>query len=167
MLIALLCPVDCFTLLGQASSPPDVLGTLVKLASFGATGVCMLAVFWVGLLIQKIPADASPDQHKTVRTYMLMTCAIAGIAFVSGLANAWFNRATVVQYLNEKNDAQNRLAETQDRVSEAKESLKLLNLEIQQVQQSSNPMTTPESVTERINELKDRVSELADTMNSI
>lgn len=167
MHIALLCPVDCFALLAQASSYTDVLGTLVKLASFGATGVCILAVFWVGILIQKIPADASPDQHKTVRSYMLMTCAIAGIAFASGLANAWFNRATVNQYLTEKTAAENQITEIRSRVSESKKGLETLNSEIQRIQQSSDPMTTPASVTESIGELKERASELAETMNSI
>jgi hypothetical protein len=76
---------------------------LVKLASLGASGVCVLAIFWVGWLISKLPKNANPEHHKTMRLYMGMTVVIAVIAFASGLANAWFNSEKIAT-IQQKND---------------------------------------------------------------
>lgn len=78
----------------------------MKLASLGASGVCVLAIFWVGLLISKLPDTAGREKHKTMRLYMGMTIAIAVIAFVSGLANAWFNATAIAKVEKEKGDAE-------------------------------------------------------------
>ena len=69
-------------------APAMLLDTLVKLASLGASGVCVLAIFWVGWLISKLDSTASVQQHRTVRLFMGMTIVIAVIAFASGIANA-------------------------------------------------------------------------------
>ena len=85
--------------------PDGILDTLVKLASLGASGVCVLAIFWVGWLISKVPPDANANTHKTMRMYMGMTIMIAVIAFASGIANAWFNAQEIAKVEKEKSDA--------------------------------------------------------------
>ena len=79
-----------------------MLDTLVKLASLGASGVCVLAIFWVGWLISKMTEADGKEKHTTVRLYMAMTIAIAVIAFASGIANAWFNANTIAKVEQEK-----------------------------------------------------------------
>jgi hypothetical protein len=83
-------------LVAQAS-PAVLLDTLVKLASLGAGGVCVLAIFWVGWLVSRMQPNASAQQHRTVRLFMGMTIVIAIIAFASGLANAWFNASVIAK----------------------------------------------------------------------
>jgi len=88
--------------------------TLVKLASLGASGVCVLAIFWVGHLIANVPRTASREQHKTLRLYMGMTIVIAVIAFASGLANAWFNSNAIQKVEQQKEALSNDLEQLKD-----------------------------------------------------
>lgn len=41
-----------------------LLDTLVKLASLGASGVCIFAIFWIGWLILRLPAGKDPERHR-------------------------------------------------------------------------------------------------------
>ena len=67
-----------------------LLDTLVKLASLGASGVCIFAIFWIGWLILRLPAEATPERHQTLRMFMIFVVIIALISGVTGLVNAKF-----------------------------------------------------------------------------
>ncbi len=71
-----------------------MLDTLVKLASLGASGVCIFAIFWVGYLIKHTPSD-NAERHRTLRNFMWMSVFIAVISGGSGIANAYFNREKI------------------------------------------------------------------------
>jgi hypothetical protein len=54
---------------------------LVDLARLGTSGICILAIFWIGWSLRKPTDSPSPVRHKSVRMYML-TCTV--IALISG-----------------------------------------------------------------------------------
>jgi hypothetical protein len=103
-------------------APAMLLDTLVKLASLGASGVCVLAIFWVGWLISKLGPTASVQQHRTVRLFMGMTIVIAVIAFASGIANAWFNARVISEVKNESKLAVAEQVELKDRALKEKDA---------------------------------------------
>ena len=82
-----------------------LLDTLVKLAALGTSGVCIFAIFWIGWLILHLPEGATPERHKTLRMFMIITVIIAVISGAVGFVNAKFNawlcrrRAPRVQHL--------------------------------------------------------------------
>lgn len=80
-----------------------LLDTLVKLASLGASGVCIFAIFWIGWLILRLPAEATPERHQTLRMFMIIAVIIALISGVTGLVNAKFTAAEISD-LKEKNE---------------------------------------------------------------
>ena len=73
----------------------ELLDTLVKLASLGASGISIFAIFWIGWLLLRLPSDAGPERHRTLRLYMLVCFGIALISGGAGLANAYFNADTI------------------------------------------------------------------------
>jgi cytochrome bd-type quinol oxidase subunit 1 len=77
---------------------------LVKLASFGTAGVCVLAIFIIGISIFKLPNNTSKEKVSLIKTYMNMCIIIAVICTVSGTANAYFN-------LNKINEANENFAQ--------------------------------------------------------
>jgi biopolymer transport protein ExbB/TolQ len=70
---------------------PTTFDALVRLASFGATGIAILIVFWVGFVLIKLPKDASVEQHKSLRLYMGLCLCITLLSFICGLLNARHN----------------------------------------------------------------------------
>ena len=110
------------TFLLAQDAPAVLLDTLVKLASLGASGVCVLAIFWVGWLISKLGPTASVQQHRTVRLFMGMTIVIAVIAFASGIANAWFNARVISEVKNESKLAVAEQVELKDRALKEKDA---------------------------------------------
>ena len=70
----------------------ELLDTLVRLASLGASGISIFAIFWIGWLILRLPKDATRERHKTLRFFMVITVLIALIAGGTGFVNAKFNR---------------------------------------------------------------------------
>lgn len=93
-----------------------LLDTLVKLASLGASGICIFAIFWVGWLFQNLPEKADSQRHKTLRTFMGMNIGIAVISAVTGIANAWFNANAIAEVKKEKVEA---VATVQTEMTEA------------------------------------------------
>lgn len=85
---------------------PGILDTLVKLAALGTSGVSIFAIFWIGWLILNIPKDASPERHKTLRMFMVITVIIALISGATGFANAKFNADEIGTLTEEKKDLQ-------------------------------------------------------------
>jgi biotin synthase-related radical SAM superfamily protein len=78
---------------------------LVKLASFGTAGVCVLAIFLIGIAIPKLPNDTPAWKAKLMRTYMTTCIIIAVICGVSGAANAYFNQQKIVKAQDEADSA--------------------------------------------------------------
>jgi hypothetical protein len=72
---------------------PDagLLDTLVKLASLGTSGVCILAIFWIGWLIYQTPSSAEAEKHKSLRYFMVSCIIIAVVSAMTGLISANFN----------------------------------------------------------------------------
>jgi hypothetical protein len=83
----------------------EFLDSLVKIASLGASGICIFAIFWIGWLIWRPPAKPDPGRHKTLRLFMLVSIIIALISAATGVWNAMFNRE-VISRLEAKNQEQ-------------------------------------------------------------
>lgn len=79
-----------------------LLDTLVKLASVGASGICIFAIFWIGWLILHPPQSPDPERHRTLRFFMGTCVVIAIISAASGIANAIIN-ADKISSLEETN----------------------------------------------------------------
>jgi hypothetical protein len=65
---------------------------LVKLANLGTAGVCVLAIFYIGTIIPKIPNNAPAWKPALMKKYMNMCIVVAIICAFSGGVNAYFNR---------------------------------------------------------------------------
>ncbi len=65
---------------------------LVKLASFGTAGVCLLAVFLVGKSILGLPKETPSWKVRLMRRYLNFCIIMAIISALSGAANAYFNQ---------------------------------------------------------------------------
>jgi len=70
---------------------------LVKLASFGTAGVCILAIFFIGSAIIKLPNNSPPWKPQLMKRFISACILIAGITAVSGGLNAFFNRGKAVE----------------------------------------------------------------------
>lgn len=70
---------------------------LVKLASFGTAGVCILAIFFIGSAIIKLPNDSPSWKPQLMKRFISACIIIAGITAVSGGLNAYFNRGKTVE----------------------------------------------------------------------
>lgn len=79
----------------------ELLDTLVRLASLGASGISIFAIFWIGWLLLRLPSDADRERHKTLRFFMLVCFGIALISGGTGLANVMF-KADKISKLNLK-----------------------------------------------------------------
>ena len=79
-----------------------LLNTLVKLASLGASGICIFAIFWIGWLILRPPENHDPERHRTLRAFMATCVVIAIISAASGIANA-INNAGKISQIEKKN----------------------------------------------------------------
>ena len=68
---------------------------LVKLASFGTAGVCILAIFIIGYSIFKLPNDAPAWKPELMKKFITASILIAVITAVSGGLNAYFNQQKI------------------------------------------------------------------------
>jgi hypothetical protein len=91
-----------------------LLDTLVKLASFGASGISIFAVFWIGWVLWHRAASANPEEHKTLRYFMGagvgMCLIIAVISAATGIANARSDEKSTLEL-----EAKNRELEAKNR----------------------------------------------------
>jgi hypothetical protein len=71
----------------------DAMGleTLVKLASAGTSGVCILAIFWSGYSLQHIPPGAPIERYRSLRHFMTVALAVAIVSASAASINAFFN----------------------------------------------------------------------------
>jgi hypothetical protein len=72
------------------------LDLLVKLASFGTAGVCVLAIFLVGKSILGLPDNSPPWRVSLLHKYQYFCVLMATVSAVSGVANAYFNQQKIV-----------------------------------------------------------------------
>ena len=70
---------------------------LVKLASFGTAGVCILAIFFIGSAILKLPNDSPSWKAQLMKRFITACIIIAGITAFSGGLNAYFNKGKIVE----------------------------------------------------------------------
>jgi hypothetical protein len=95
-----------------------LLDTLVKLASLGASGVCIFAIFWIGWLVLHLPAGKDPERHKTLRWFMFVAVVIAVISGASGFANAKFNADEISQLEKANTELQSQFDEYKEATSQ-------------------------------------------------
>lgn len=95
-----------------------LLDTLVKLASLGASGICIFAIFWIGWLIQNQPPTKDPERHRTLRLFMITTVVIASISAVSGIANALINSGKIAELKAENKSATERLTQEKEQTAQ-------------------------------------------------
>jgi hypothetical protein len=69
----------------------QTLEVLVKLASIGTAGVCVLSVFLIGFTIFKLPNDTPEWKPELLKKFINACIIIALITAVSGSLNAYFN----------------------------------------------------------------------------
>jgi Zn-dependent protease with chaperone function len=69
----------------------QTLEVLVKLASIGTAGVCVLSVFLIGFTIFKLPNDTPEWKPVLLKKFINACIIIALITAVSGSLNAYFN----------------------------------------------------------------------------
>jgi hypothetical protein len=74
---------------------------LVKLASFGTAGVCVLAVFIIGISIFRLPNNTSKEKVSLIKTFMNMCIIVAVICAISGGTNAYFNYNKIAEAKDE------------------------------------------------------------------
>jgi hypothetical protein len=48
----------------------ELLNTLVKLATLGASGISIFAIFWIGWLLYRKAGSGNLEEHKTLRYFM-------------------------------------------------------------------------------------------------
>ena len=65
----------------------DLLNTLIKLVTLGVSGVCIVAVFWAGWLLVRLPADATIERQRSIKRYLVIGVVIALISSATGLMN--------------------------------------------------------------------------------
>ncbi|MFC1805708.1 hypothetical protein ACFL09_01850 [Planctomycetota bacterium] len=78
-----------------------LLDTLVKLASAGTSGVCILAIFWTGICLQRLPSDAPIERHRSLRYFMAMGVLIAFVSAAAACVSSYFNYRYIVQLKGE------------------------------------------------------------------
>jgi membrane-bound ClpP family serine protease len=84
---------------------------LVKLASFGTAGVCVLAIFLIGTSIMRLKADTPEWKVSLMHKFMNTCILIAIISAISGGANAYFNQNKIQTARNEAEQANERSEE--------------------------------------------------------
>jgi hypothetical protein len=127
--------------------PSGSLDFLVKLASFGTAGVCILAIFFIGSAIIKLPNDSPSWKPQLMKRFISACIIIAGITAVSGGLNAYFNRGKIVEA---DRKTETSLGETQVvaneyenlRIQYADLSMKVTSL-IEQLERARNSESPP------------------------
>lgn len=121
------------------------LDDLVKLASLGASGICIFGIFWTGWLLKESSNANNNLYHRSLHKYMNMVIAIAVISGVSGVANSFFKQSEInsleekkMALENEKNKLSTEKQILLTKAEEAKKSLGLI-LQSKEAYQLRNP----------------------------
>lgn len=102
---------------------PEFLDTAVKLATAGMSGVCVFMALVSGMMIWKLPNNASPEKFKTVRQFMWTCVLLAVIAGTSGAANAHFSREKIVAAKEEAKTAETQATAALQQVAASRATL--------------------------------------------
>ena len=123
--------------------PEELLDTLVKLASLGASGVCIFAIFWLGWLIWRLPSDATREQHVTLRMFMIIAVIIAVISGGTGLVNAKFKSDELLQLKDDTQRLNSELKQYSEREIKTKAAAESLAkvLKSKEASNLENPST--------------------------
>jgi hypothetical protein len=97
-----------------------ILDRLIKLASLGASGVSIFAIFWIGWLLLRLPDTGSIERHTSLRMFMVTTVIIALISGATGLVNAMFNADEILKL---RDDAHTSAAEYEKYKQQAAETI--------------------------------------------
>lgn len=81
----------------ESSETIGNLELLVKLASFGAAGISILAVFLIGIKIFNLPNDTSPVKASLLKFFMGMCIFMTIICGISSWANAYYTHNKVTE----------------------------------------------------------------------
>lgn len=121
---------------------------LVKLASFGTAGVCILAIFIIGYSIFKLPNDTPKWKPVLMKKFINASIIIAVITAVSGGLNAYFNQQKIQNADQGTANVANeydKLKENYDKLYEKIESLsKLIAERPSQGATTTNPAVVAE-----------------------
>ena len=131
---------------------------LVKLASFGTAGVCVLAIFLIGTSLVRLGNDTPEWKAKLMGKFMNTCIIIAIICTISGSANAYFNQNKIARAREDFTEVLNKYEEEVEQLEGKK---KQLNEEIQSLQRSlERSSSTDPEVKEQVKSLKSRVDQL-------
>ena len=95
----------------------ELLVTLVKLASAGTSGVCILAIFWSGWLLLRTANRADGELYHTLRHFMAFALGIAVVSAFAASISSYFNYRQIVELkarsvsLTQANETLNRHVE--------------------------------------------------------
>ena len=131
---------------------------LVKLASFGTAGVCVLAIFLIGTSLVRLSNDTPEWKAKLMGKFMNTCIIIAIICTISGSANAYFNQNKIERAREDFAEVLNKYQTEVEQLETKKEQL---NSEIQDLQESINQSSSADpEVKERVELIKNRVDQL-------
>ena len=140
-----------------------LLETLVKLASLGASGISIFAIFWIGWLISRTPSDAGAERHRTMRLFMVMCVAVAIIAGVTGYMSAQFKSGTVEELTGKLDAALESVQQYKELQASTRGALDTLELVLR-----SKELAAAESRSEELSRdvkiLKDAITDLKDRL---
>ena len=130
---------------------------LVKLASIGTAGVCVLAIFFIGISIYKLSNDVPESKVTLLKTFMYTCVFIALICGTSGVANAYFNQNKVKVAENKLHELGNIYEDERTKWMAAKTRLKQ-QVNALKTTLELNPNVNASSIR-RINALGSNISE--------
>ena len=133
------------------------LDILVPLANIGASGICIFGVFMTGLLIREAAKSPDPALLNSIHLYMVMCTTMAVISAVTGVYNAAYNQARVV-------NSEQKASQLQASVSEKTNALVAASKTIYDLSRNQVSLATLKdqlsSVTKQLTETKAVLEEL-------
>ncbi len=102
-------------ILSPMETQTETLELLVKLASLGTAGICIIGIFYTGIIVKSLPNNVSPSKLSAVRMYKNMCIVIAVICSISGCLNAYYNMGKI-------EDAKKNAAEIENQYSQQADS---------------------------------------------
>jgi hypothetical protein len=128
----------------------DSWDALVRLASLGTSGVCVLAVFLMGVIIWKLPNNTPPWKAALMKNYLYICLAIAIVSALSGGANAYFNREKVLLAQLQAQQAEETVVKHQAAIQETNNAL----VEVRRQLNGMNVAVTPVQRKKMLESLK-------------
>ena len=136
----------------------DNLDILVKLASFGAAGISILAVFIIGMKIFNLPNDTSSIKASVLKFYMSTCIFMTVISGVSGVANAYFNQEKIIQANNNFDQLSTTYKDELQKVENEKKEIDATLVSLRRQLRSVNNL--PASVSTTLNKTETQVNQI-------